>query len=93
MKKDERLNLWEKNINGIIDAVMTEEGYRYYDEIDSLTAMCILGDVEDYLGINIDLNVLEGITQKSDLVERFINEMTNLGPQPYFAYPNQLKSS
>ena len=76
MKKEERLNSREKKINDIIDAVMVIEGYKSYDEVDSLTAMTIIADIEDHFDINLDLNILEGVTERTALVERLMDEMT-----------------
>tara|TARA_B110000967_G_scaffold197312_1_gene228920 strand:+ start:502 stop:717 length:216 start_codon:yes stop_codon:yes gene_type:complete len=62
----------QKTINNIIDKVLEEEGYETYDEVDSLTTMTIITDIEDRFDINLDLNILEGITERSELVARLM---------------------
>ena len=62
----------QKAINNIIDKVMEEEGYDMHNVFDSLTAMTIITDVEDHFDINLDLNILEGVTERTALVERLM---------------------
>ena len=62
----------QKTINNIIDKVLEEEGYETYDEVDSLTTMTIITDIEDNFDVNLDLNILEGITERSELVARLM---------------------
>jgi len=62
----------QKAINDIIDAVMLEEGYETYDEVDSLTTMTIITDIEDHFDINLDLNILEGVSGRTELVARLM---------------------
>lgn len=62
----------QQAINNIIDKVLEEEGYDIHNVFDSLTAMTILADIEDHFDINIDLNILEGVTERTALVERLI---------------------
>ena len=62
----------QKAINNIIDKVMEEEGYDMHGVFDSLTAMTIITDVEDHFDINLDLNILEGVTERTGLVERLM---------------------
>ena len=62
----------QKTINDIIDKVMEEEGYKTYDEVDSLTTMTVITDIEDHFDINLDLNILEGISGRTELVARLM---------------------
>jgi acyl carrier protein len=62
----------QKAINNIIDKVLEEEGYDMHNVFDSLTAMTIITDVEDHFDINLDLNILEGVTERTALVERLM---------------------
>ena len=62
----------QKTINNIIDKVMEEEGYDMHGVFDSLTAMTIITDVEDHFDVNLDLNILEGVTERTALVERLM---------------------
>ena len=62
----------QKAINDIIDAVMLEEGYETYDEVDSLTTMTVITDIEDHFDINLDLNILEGVSGRTELVARLM---------------------
>jgi len=62
----------QKAINNIIDKVLEEEGYITYDEVDSLTTMTIITDIEDHFDINLDLNILEGISGRTELVARLM---------------------
>ena len=62
----------QKAINDIIDKVLEEEGYEMHNVFDSLTAMTIITDVEDHFDINLDLNILEGVTERTGLVERLM---------------------
>ena len=62
----------QRSINNIIDKVLEEEGYENYDEVDSLTTMTIITDIEDHFDKNLDLNILEGITERSELVARLM---------------------
>jgi len=62
----------QKAINNIIDKVMEEEGYDMHGVFDSLTAMTIITDVEDHFDVNLDLNILEGVTERTALVERLM---------------------
>ena len=62
----------QRTINNIIDKVLEEEGYETYDEVDSLTTMTIITDIEDNFDVNLDLNILEGITERSELVARLM---------------------
>ena len=78
-KEDNMMNeTRKKTIENIIDEVLESEGYESYDEVDSLTSMTILANVEDHFNINIDLNILEGLTEKTDLLERLIDEISSL---------------
>ena len=78
-KEDNMMNeTRKKTIENIIDEVLESEGYESYDEVDSLTSMTILDNVEDHFNINIDLNILEGLTEKTDLLERLIDEISSL---------------
>jgi acyl carrier protein len=51
---------------------MEEEGYKTYDEVDSLTTMTVITDIEDHFDINLDLNILEGISGRTELVARLM---------------------
>ena len=62
----------QKSINNIIDKVLEEEGYERYQEVDSLTTMTIITDIEDHFDINLDLNILEGISGREELVTRLM---------------------
>jgi len=62
----------QKKINNIIDKVLEEEGYDMHGVFDSLTAMTIITDVEDHFDVNLDLNILEGVTERTALVERLM---------------------
>jgi acyl carrier protein len=62
----------QKAINNIIDKVMEEEGYDMHGVFDSLTAMTIITDIEDHFDVNLDLNILEGVTERTALVERLM---------------------
>ena len=62
----------QKSINNIIDKVLEEEGYERYQEVDSLTTMTIITDIEDHFDINLDLNILEGISGRTELVARLM---------------------
>jgi len=62
----------QKAINNIIDKVMEEEGYDMHGVFDSLTAMTIITDVEDHFDVNLDLNILEGVTERIALVEKLM---------------------
>tara|TARA_R110000772_G_scaffold89262_2_gene185043 strand:- start:106 stop:318 length:213 start_codon:yes stop_codon:yes gene_type:complete len=62
----------QKAINNIIDQALEDEGYESYDEVDSLTSMTIINDVEDKFDINVDLNILEGISGRTELVARLM---------------------
>jgi acyl carrier protein len=62
----------QKSINNIIDKVLEEEGYITYKEVDSLTTMTIITDVEDHFDVNLDLNILEGISERTELVARLM---------------------
>ena len=71
--KDRAMNeIKQKAINNIIDKVLEEEGYETYDEVDSLTTMTIITDIEDKFDINLDLNILEGISGRTELVARLM---------------------
>lgn len=59
-------------INNIINKVMEDEGYESYDEVDSLTTMTIITDIEDHFDINLDLNILEGVSGRTELVARLM---------------------
>ena len=62
----------QKSINNIIDKVLEEEGYERYQEVDSLTTMTIITDIEDHFDINLDLNILEGVSGRTELVARLM---------------------
>ena len=62
----------QKAINNIIDKVLEEEGYDMHGVFDSLTAMTIITDIEDHFDVNLDLNILEGVTERTALVERLM---------------------
>jgi len=62
----------QKTINNIIDKVLEEEGYITYDEVDSLTTMTVITDIEDHFDVNLDLNILEGISGRAELVARLM---------------------
>ena len=62
----------QQDINNIIDKVLEEEGYEMHNVFDSLTAMTIITDVEDHFDINLDLNILEGVIERTGLVERLM---------------------
>tara|TARA_R110000796_G_C14272217_1_gene401428 strand:+ start:105 stop:317 length:213 start_codon:yes stop_codon:yes gene_type:complete len=62
----------QKSINNIIDKVLEEEGYELYQEVDSLTAMTIITDIEDHFDVNLDLNILEGVLERTELVTRLM---------------------
>jgi|TARA_B110000977_G_scaffold75215_1_gene101516 acyl carrier protein len=62
----------QKAINNIIDQALEDEGYESYDEVDSLTSMTIINDIEDKFDINVDLNILEGISGRTELVARLM---------------------
>ena len=71
--KDRTMNeIKQKTINNIIDKVMEEEGFITYDEVDSLTTMTVITDIEDHFDINLDLNILEGISGRTELVARLM---------------------
>lgn len=71
--KDRAMNeIKQKAINNIIDQALEDEGYESYDEVDSLTSMTIINDVEDKFDINVDLNILEGISGRTELVARLM---------------------
>ena len=57
----------QKKINNIIDKVLEEEGYEMHGVFDSLTAMTIITDVEDHFDVNLDLNILEGVTERTEI--------------------------
>ena len=62
----------QKAINNIIDQALEDEGYESYDEVDSLTTMTIITDIEDNFDINLDLNILEGVSGRTELVARLM---------------------
>lgn len=71
--KDRKMNeIKQKSINNIIDKVLEEEGYELYQEVDSLTAMTIITDIEDHFDVNLDLNILEGVLERTELVTRLM---------------------
>ena len=67
----------QKAINNIIDQALEDEGYESYDEVDSLTSMTIINDIEDKFDINVDLNILEGISGRTELVARLMEAIWN----------------
>ena len=62
----------EEDINTIIDKILVEEGHENFDEVDSLTTMMVIADVEDFFDLNLDLNILEGISGRDELVKRLV---------------------
>ena len=70
--RDRNVNKKEEDINTIIDKVLVEEGHENFDEVDSLTTMMVIADVEDFFDLNLDLNILEGISGRDELVKRLV---------------------
>ena len=57
----------------VIDEHMTENSQREFNEIDSLSLMDLIMDIEDELDISIPLNDLESVKGMDEFIEMIIN--------------------
>ena len=57
----------------VINEHMEENSHQEFDEIDSLSMMDLVMDVEDELDISIPLNDLESVKGMDEFIEMIIN--------------------
>lgn len=69
---NERDPMWDAHTKIVrkTQEAATEMGVASYDELDSLSRMELVADLEDELQINIPLNALEGVTEQNVFIEK-----------------------
>ena len=62
----------EERIIQIIDENMEENSVKAFDEIDSLSMMDLIMDIEDELDISIPLNDIESVKNRDEFVQMIV---------------------
>jgi len=71
-KADERIMIAKKLIEEILDQSLLDDGIDSFDEMDSLSRLTTIMDLEDALDISIPINDVDTITCRDEFVSKVI---------------------